>query len=78
MVILNASGAQMIRAEPGDSPSHTRVSFVGLCHPDANEAEARQGYEFGKKVFLEEDLQAAVDCQKRVRSHSTRLNYWHE
>ncbi len=86
MVILNASGAQMIRAEPGDSPSHTRVSFVGLCHPDANETEARQGYEFGKKVFLEEDLQAAVDCQRGLEAtqrdliigtNEPLLQFWH-
>ncbi|MGC6475202.1 MAG: aromatic ring-hydroxylating oxygenase subunit alpha [Parvibaculales bacterium] len=86
MVIVNASGAQMIRAEPGDNPNHTRISFVGLYHPDSNEADARQGYEFGKKVFIEEDLKAAIECQRGLEAtqrdliigtNEPLLQFWH-
>ena len=54
----------MIRTDPGEKPNSTRVSYVGLAHPDASEEAARSGYEFGGKVFEEEDLSAAINCQK--------------
>ncbi|MGC6511145.1 MAG: aromatic ring-hydroxylating oxygenase subunit alpha [Parvibaculales bacterium] len=87
MVIVNASGAQMIRAEPGMSPGQTKVSFVGLAHPDMDATEARQGFEFGGKVFVEEDLQAAENCQKGLEAsqrdliigtNEPLLQFWHE
>ncbi|HCN32097.1 MAG TPA: hypothetical protein DIS83_03060 [Rhodobiaceae bacterium] len=86
MLILNASGAQMIRAEPGERPNHTRISYVGLAHPETNEAEARSGYEFGGKVFEEEDLVAAIQCQKGLEAsrknlilgtNEALLQFWH-
>ena len=86
MVIINASGAQMIRAEPGSAPNHTRVSYVGLVHPETDEAEGRSGYEFGGKVFVEEDLAAAIECQKGLEAagkdlilgtNEALLQFWH-
>ncbi|MGC6471397.1 MAG: aromatic ring-hydroxylating oxygenase subunit alpha [Parvibaculales bacterium] len=87
MVILNSSGAQMIRAEPGDHAGQSRVHFVGLAHPDTDEKEARQGFEFGGKVFVEEDLQAAENCQKGlgvsrrdliIGTNEPLLQFWHD
>ena len=87
MLILNASGAQMIRAEPGERPNHSRISYVGLAHPETEEAEARSGYEFGGKVFEEEDLASAIECQKGLEAsrkdlilgtNEALLQFWHK
>ena len=86
MVIVNASGAQMIRTDPGEKPNSTRVSYIGLAHPDASEEAARNGYEFGGKVFEEEDLSAAINCQKGLEAskkdliigtNEPLLQFWH-
>lgn len=87
MLILNASGAQMIRAEPGERPNHSRIAYVGLAHPETEEAEARSGYEFGGKVFEEEDLASAIECQKGLEAsrkdlilgtNEALLQFWHK
>ncbi len=86
MVIVNASGAQMIRTDPGEKPNSTRVSYIGLAHPDATEEAAQGAYEFGGKVFEEEDLSAAIHCQKGLESskqdlivgtNEPLLQFWH-
>ncbi len=86
MVIVNASGAQMIRTDPGEKPNSTRISYIGLAHPDASEDAARSGYEFGGKVFEEEDLRAAINCQKGLEASKRNLiigtnepllQFWH-
>ena len=87
MLILNASGAQMIRAEPGERPNHSRIAYVGLAHPETEEAEAVSGYEFGGKVFEEEDLASAIECQKGLEAsrkdlilgtNEALLQFWHK
>ena len=42
------------KSRAGENPT-IRVFHVGLAHPETDEAEARSGYEFGGKVFEEED-----------------------
>ena len=86
MIIVNASGAQMIRTDPGEKPNSARVSYIGLADPDASEEAARSGYEFGGQVFEEEDLRAAINCQKGLEASKRNLiigtnepllQFWH-
>ena len=86
MLIINAQGAQMIRAEPGGSPGESRVTYVGIAHPDADAELARQAYEFGGGVFHDEDLPIAESCQQGLAAsgkplllgrNEPLLQFWH-
>lgn len=86
MFIVNSLGAQMIRAEPGDSPSHCRVTYAGVCAPGCEMEEATAAYRFGGKVFQEEDLPIAEACQRGIGAsrrdlllgrNEPLLQFWH-
>ncbi|MEM1112839.1 MAG: aromatic ring-hydroxylating dioxygenase subunit alpha [Pseudomonadota bacterium] len=86
MLIINAQGAQMIRAEPGRSPGQSRVSYVGIAGAHASMETARQAYEFGGKVFRDEDLPIAESCQQGLTAsgndlllgrNEPLLHFWH-
>jgi len=86
MLIVNALGAQMIRAEPGRSPGESRVVYVGMCAPDCDMEQARQAYAFGGEVFAEEDLPVAEECQLGLTAgrrelilgrNEPLLQFWH-
>lgn len=86
MVIVNASGAQMIRAEPGASVGFSRVTYVGLRYPEMDVDEAYSAYEFGGEVFEKEDLPIAESCQRGLAAgrrdltlgtNEPLLQFWH-
>ncbi len=64
MVLVNDSGAQMIRAEPGDRPGCSRVVYTGLRRSDVEPSAAQQAFAFGGDVFEQEDLPVAEQCQR--------------
>ena len=87
MLLINALGAQMIRAEPGAHPGESVVSYIGMHDPQSDLQAARQAYEFGGDVFAEEDLPMAEACQRGIgASHrdlplgknEPLLQFWHQ
>lgn len=86
MVIVNALGAQMIRAEPGGGPGESTVIYTGVARPDCDLEQARQAYDFGGQVFAEEDLPVAEQCQRGLEAtgrdqvlggNEPLLQFWH-
>jgi len=86
MIIINATGAQMIRSEPGASPGESRVVYAGIRQEDCDPLEARQAYEFGGEVFSGEDLPTAEQCQRGLAAghrdillgrNEPLLQFWH-
>lgn len=86
MVIVNSLGAQMIRAEPGDGPHHSRVTYVGMHAPHCSHEEAKAAFDFGGDVFTNEDLPIAEECQIGLAAarrdlvigrNEPLLQFWH-
>lgn len=86
MVIVNPSGAQMIRAEPGPLPGQSSVVYSGICDPAFKMADALKAYSFGGDVFENEDLPMAQQCQRGLESgkrdlllgkNEPLLQFWH-
>lgn len=86
MLLVNESGAQMIRAEPGNSPDSSVVTYVGMCAPHSSFKEASEAFQFGGEVFGKEDLPVAEQCQRGLRARGGRyllganeplLQFWH-
>lgn len=86
MVVVNALGAQMIRAEPGATPGTSRVTYTGMCIADCDEEAARSACEFGAEVFTTEDLPMAEACQRGLEAttkalplgrNEPLLQFWH-
>ncbi|MEP1470127.1 MAG: aromatic ring-hydroxylating dioxygenase subunit alpha [Halieaceae bacterium] len=87
MIIVNASGAQMIRAEPGANSAISRVCYVGVRTEDTEPDAALQAYNFGGDVFENEDLPVARQCQQGMEAggrdlvfgrNEPLLQYWHK
>jgi phenylpropionate dioxygenase-like ring-hydroxylating dioxygenase large terminal subunit len=87
MFIVNALGAQMIRAEPGARPGESRVTYAGVSGSNCDVEQARQAYEFGGDVFKREDLPIAEDCQRGLAAgkrdlllgrNEPLLLFWHQ
>jgi phenylpropionate dioxygenase-like ring-hydroxylating dioxygenase large terminal subunit len=87
MLIVNALGAQMIRAEPGTEPGTSRVIYTGVSIPGCDVEQARQAYEFGGDVFEREDLPIAEECQRGLTAskrdlllgtNEPLLHFWHQ
>ena len=86
MLIINASGAQMIRSEPGTTPGTSRVSYIGIARAGTELSAAKQAYEFGGSVFTGEDLPMAENCQQGLAAsggdlllgrNEVLLQFWH-
>ncbi|MEM9254893.1 MAG: aromatic ring-hydroxylating dioxygenase subunit alpha [Pseudomonadota bacterium] len=86
MLVVNSLGAQFIRAEPGPGPAQSNVDFVGMCSDMERAKEATQAFEFGEKVFAQEDLPAAEACQQGLSARGGELplgrnepllQFWH-
>jgi len=86
MLLVNALGAQMIRAEPCERPNKTRIDYVGVHAPGCDRDAALQAYRFGGDVFANEDLPAARDCQRGIAARGGNyplgrneplLQFWH-
>ena len=76
----------MIRVDPGDKVNESRVTYIGLGHPESSEEAAKEAYEFGGRVFEDEDLRAAINCQKGLEAgnrdliigtNEPLLQFWH-
>jgi phenylpropionate dioxygenase-like ring-hydroxylating dioxygenase large terminal subunit len=87
MFIVNALGAQMIRAEPGTSPRESRVTYAGVSGKHCDVDQARKAYEFGGDVFEREDLPIAEECQRGLTAGGRKLllgknepllHFWHK
>ena len=87
MLLINALGAQMIRAEPGAHPGESVVSYIGMHDPHSDPQAARQAYEFGGDVFAREDLPMAEACQRGINAshrdlplgkNEPLLQFWHQ
>ena len=87
MFIFNALGAQMIRAEPGDTPDNSRVVYAGVAISQNDVKAAREAYEFGGSVFADEDLPIAEQCQAGLAAskrdlllgkNEALLQFWHK
>ncbi len=87
MFVVNALGAQMIRAEPGHRPGESRVTFVGVARNNCDMDQARKAYEFGGEVFEREDLPIAEQCQRGLTAggrdlllgkNEPLLHFWHQ
>jgi len=86
MFLVNAFGAQMIRAEPGGRPGEALVTYAGVHWTDCDAGAARQAYEFGGDVFAQEDLPMAEECQRGLAAgqrdlllgrNEPLLQFWH-
>ena len=86
MFVVNALGAQMIRAEPGERPGESRVTLVGVSRNNCDVEQARKAYEFGSDVFAREDLPIAEECQRGLTAtgrdlllgkNEPLLHFWH-
>ena len=86
-LLINALGAQMIRAEPGTHPGESVVSYIGMHDPQSDLQAARQAYEFGGDVFAQEDLPMAEACQRGISAshrdlplgkNEPLLQFWHQ
>jgi len=86
MLLVNSSGAQMIRTEPGSSPDSSVVTYVGMYAPHSRFDEASEAFRFGGDVFGDEDLPVAVECQRGIEARCGRyllganeplLQFWH-
>jgi len=87
MVIVNGSGAQMIRAEPGPRAGSSRVTYTGIASQAVSIASAAQAYNFGGEVFENEDLPMAEKCQRGLEAgqrdliigkNEPLLQFWHK
>ncbi len=87
MFIVNALGAQMIRAEPAIEPGKSRVTYAGVSGNNCDVGQARQAYEFGGDVFKREDLPIAEDCHRGLTAarrdlllgkNEPLLQFWHD
>lgn len=95
-VIVGVPGAaQLIRVEPGDSPGKSLVHYANVFYPegDAETIEAarkatQESFEFGENIFVNEDLEAARQCQRGIEAGGLQelicgrneplVCYWHK
>lgn len=73
MLIVNASGAQMIRSEPGATAGESRVVYAGIAPTQIDFESAEQAYNFGGQVFETEDLPIAQECQRGLEAGQREL-----
>lgn len=87
MLLVNSTGAQMIRAEPGNSPGSSVVTYVGMYAPECDPDEAYGAFQFGGEVFGDEDLPVAEECQRGLGArggdyllgaNEPLLQFWHK
>jgi len=86
MIIVNSTGAQLIRAEPGDNTAMSRVTYAGIRAQGIDPDAALQAYSFGGDVFENEDLPVARECQQGIAAsgrdlifgrNEPLLQFWH-
>ena len=71
VVITNGQDAQLIRTEPGDSPGSCKVFYLGAYSDETKLEASRQAYAMGGRIFSEEDLPIAEQCQQGMTAKNT-------
>lgn len=86
VVITNPEDAQIIRTEPGDRVDRSVVYYTGVYRREGQRDTAQAAYDFGGKAFEEEDLPAAIECQRGLSATRQRIliganepvvQFWH-
>lgn len=95
VVVATPGSAQLIRSEPGSTPGKCVVYFSGVYQRSENQdkdaqtrARVAEAFEFGGRIFVEEDLSAATQCQRGIAAGGLRhvvsgrnepmVGYWHQ
>ena len=86
VMITNPEDAQMIRTEPGATPDTSVVYYTGVFRHANKRDDAFGAYDFGGKAFENEDLPAAIECQRGISAarkdfpvgrNEAVLQFWH-
>ncbi len=86
VIVVGPQDAQMIRAEPGDTPDTCVIHYSGLCENPDNLSNSQKAYEFGGEIFGNEDLTAAIQCQQGLAAgqpsvifgrNEPLVQFWH-
>jgi phenylpropionate dioxygenase-like ring-hydroxylating dioxygenase large terminal subunit len=86
VIIVPSSNAQMIRVEPGKKPGTSVVYYIGVHDNPKTRDEDAASYDFGGKVFEQEDLPVAEQCQQGLSAGQSTVifgrnepivQFWH-
>lgn len=87
VVIVSPGGSQLLRTEPGGDVGTSIVTYSGVRLPSDRPSDALAAFEFGGAAFENEDLVAAVECQRglsagtptiRIGRNEPVVQFWHE
>jgi phenylpropionate dioxygenase-like ring-hydroxylating dioxygenase large terminal subunit len=87
VIVVNNDDAEMIRVEPGSSPGESVIYYSGVSRRPDNLEACREAFEFGGKLFTEEDLPAAEASQRGLAAglqsvivgrNEPVVQFWHE
>ncbi|MAY35830.1 MAG: hypothetical protein CMN84_06985 [Spongiibacteraceae bacterium] len=87
VIVVNNDDAEMIRVEPGGSPGESVIYYSGVSRRPENLEACREAFEFGGKLFNEEDLPAAEASQRGLAAglpsvivgrNEPVVQFWHE
>ncbi len=87
VIVVNSGDAEMIRVEPGRLTGESVVYYSGVARDKDNFEACREAFEFGGKLFEEEDLPAAEACQKGLSAglptvivgrNEPVVQHWHQ
>ena len=86
VVVTSPGGAQIIRSEPGPSVGQSVVQYHGAFADLTHRESAQAAYDFGGNAFENEDLVAAVECQRglsatgapiQIGRNEPVVQFWH-
>ncbi len=87
VIVINPDGAEMIRVEPGHTPDRSIVWFSGVARRADRVDACREAFEFGGKIFAEEDLPSASASHRGIAAglpnivigrNEPLVQYWHQ
>ena len=87
VIVVNPDDAEMIRVEPGSHPGESVVYYSGVSRRADNIEACREAFEFGGKLFTEEDLPAAEASQRGLAAglpsvivgrNEPVVQFWHQ
>lgn len=87
VVITDPEDAQIIRTEPGATVDTSIVYYSGVCRNKDKLKDSLAVYDFGGKAFENEDLPAAVECQRGLSAgkkdfpigrNEPVVQFWHK
>jgi phenylpropionate dioxygenase-like ring-hydroxylating dioxygenase large terminal subunit len=86
VMITNPEDAQIIRTEPGETPDTSIVYYSGVYRYAEKKDASQAAYDFGGRAFEDEDLPAAVECQRGLSAgrrdfpigrNEAVVQFWH-